>query len=373
MQDIKIALIHDWLTCLAGSEKVLEAIYEIYPAPIYTLVKDKTIIKNSAFKDADIHTSFLQKIPKSYQFYRYLLPLFPMAIEQFDLSAYDVIISSSTCAAKGVLSNASQMHICYCHTPVRYAWDLYHIYLKEPSLKKGLKSVIARLILHYIRLWDYTTSNRVDFFIANSKYVARRIKKIYGKESLVIYPPVDVDTFNIASNRENYYIVISRLVPYKKIELIVEAFTNMPDKRLVVIGDGPDLKKIKTIAKSNIEILGYQPFEVMKYYLEKAKAFVFAAEEDFGISLVEAQSCGIPVICYAKGGALETVIHEKTGIFFHRQDVKSIIEAVSYFEKIEDTFDPIYIRQNAMRFSKNRFKEQFKKAVDQKLKDFLEI
>ena len=367
---MKVALIHDWLVTLAGAEKVLQAIYEIYPAPIFTLVTDKRKLKESVFEKAEIFTSFIQKLPRAKNKYRNYLPFFPLAVEQFDLSNYDMIISSSTCVAKGVLSRTDQLHICYCHTPVRYAWDLYHQYLKETGLNKGLKGIIAKLILHYIRLWDYSTANRVDYFITNSKWVARRIKKIYGRDSTVIYPPVDVDKFELQTDKENFYLTTSRMVPYKKIDLIVEAFSQMPDKKLVVIGDGPDFKKVKSKAGKNIELLGYQPFEVVKNYTQKAKAFIYAAEEDFGIAPVEAQACGTPVIAYGKGGVTESVIDGKTGIFFKKQTVESIIEVIKQFEKQENKFDPITIRQNAERFSKERFKKEFKKFVDRKIKQF---
>ncbi|MDL1969851.1 MAG: glycosyltransferase family 4 protein [Candidatus Desulfofervidaceae bacterium] len=368
---MKIALIHDWLVTLAGAEKVLEAIYEIYPAPIFTLVADRRKLRGSAFAKAEIFTSFIQKLPRAKNKYRNYLPFFPLAIEQFDLSDYDVIISSNTCVAKGVLTKADQLHICYCHTPVRYAWDLYHQYLKKTGLNKGIKGTIAKLILHYIRIWDYSTANRVDYFIANSKWVARRIRKIYGRKATVIYPPVDVDEFELQTDKEDFYLTTSRMVPYKKIDLIVEAFSQMSDKKLVVIGDGPDFKKVKTKAGKNVELLGYQPFEVLKDYMQKAKAFIFAAEEDFGIAPVEAQACGTPVIAYGKGGVTETVIDRKTGVFFREQTVESLIKTVSQFEKIQDKFDPITIRQNAKRFSKERFKKEFKEFVDRKMEEFL--
>jgi len=367
---MKTALVHDWLVTLGGAEKVLEAIYEIYSAPIFTLVADRKSLKGTIFEKAKIYTSFIQKLPKAVKKYRSYLLFFPLAIEQFDLSDYDVVISSNTCAAKGVLTKANQLHICYCHTPMRYAWDLYHQYLKETGLNKGLKGIIAKLILHYIRLWDYSTANRVDYFITNSKWVARRIKKIYGRDSTVIYPPVDVDKFELQTDKENFYLTTSRMVPYKKIDLIVEAFSQMPDKKLVVIGDGPDFKKVKSKAAKNIELLGYQPFKVVKNYTQKAKAFIYAAEEDFGIAPVEAQACGTPVIAYGKGGVTESVIDGKTGIFFKKQTVESIIEVIKQFEKQENKFDPITIRQNAERFSKERFKKEFKKFVDRKIKQF---
>ena len=367
---MKITLIHDWLTTLAGAEKVLESIYELYPCPIYTLVKNEEKLKNSIFEKTDIKTSFIQKFPKAKTKYRNYLMFFPLAIEQFDLSEYDVIISSSHAVAKGVLTNSNQLHICYCHTPIRYAWDLYHRYLNESGLSKGVKGFMAKLILHYVRIWDFATANRVDYFIANSKYIAKRIKKIYGRESTVIYPPVDVNKFEVYTKKENFYLTASRLVPYKKIDLIVEAFSKMPDKKLVVIGDGPDFDKVKKKAGKNIEILGYQPFEILKDYMQRAKAFVFAAEEDFGIVPVEAQACGTPVIAFGKGGAIETVVNRETGLFFKEQTVESLTDAVKEFEKIEEKFDCVKIRKNAERFGKGRFKHEFKKFVDNKIEEF---
>ena len=367
---MKTALVHDWLVTLAGAEKVLEAIYELYPSSIYTLVRDEKKLKGSIFENADVKTSFIQKFPKASTQYRNYLLFFPLAIEQFDLSEYDIIISSSHAVAKGILSHSSQLHVCYCHTPIRYAWDLYHRYLKEANLTKGIKSSLVKLILHYIRVWDATTANRVDYFVANSKYIAKRIKKIYRRDSVVIYPPVDVDRFEVNTEKEDFFLTVSRIVPYKKIDLIVEAFSKLSDKKLVVIGDGPDFDKIKKKAGKNVELLGYQSFEVLKDYMQKAKAFIFAAEEDFGIVPVEAQACGTPVIAYGKGGVLETVIEGKTGLFFRKQTVESLIEAIKEFEKNEHLFDPIEIRKNAERFSKDRFKKEFKKFVDSKIEEF---
>ena len=369
---MKIALVHDWLINIGGAEKVLETIYQLSPAAIFTLVVDRRKIKGTLFGDADLHTSFVQKLPFSKSKYRNYLPFFPIAIEQFDFSDYDVIISSSHAVAKGVLIPSNKLHICYCHTPMRYAWDLYHSYLNDTKLNKGLKGYIAKLVLHYIRLWDNVSSNRVDYFIANSKNVANKIKKIYRRDSVVIYPPVKTDKFELYCKKENFYLTVSRLVPYKKIDLIVEAFSQMPEKRLIVIGDGPSFKSVSFKAKKNIELLGYQPFEVVRNYMQKAKAFIFAAEEDFGMAPVEAQSCGTPVIAFSKGGALETVIENKTGIFFKKQTPESLIEAVKCFEKIADAFDCRAIRQNAERFSEKRFKKEFKEFVDKKIEQFFE-
>ena len=368
---MKIALVHDWLITIAGAEKVLKAIYEIYPnSDIFTLVKNKENLKGTLLENANIETSFIQKLPFAKTKYRNYLPFFPIAIEQFDLSSYDVVISSSHAVAKGVLTNANQLHISYVHTPIRYAWDLYSHYLKEANLDKSLKGWIVRYFLHKIRIWDYTTSNRPDYYIANSKYIAKRIKKVYNKEAAIIYPPVDIKKFEIYTKKENFYLTASRLVSYKKIDLIVEAFSKMPDKKLIVIGEGPDLKKIKKRTYKNIEILGYKSFNILKYYMQRAKAFVFAAEEDFGIIPVEAQACGTPVIAYGKGGVTETVIENKTGIFFKKQNVDNIIEAIKEFENKEDKFDFYEIRKNAEKFSKEKFKINFKNFINNKLEEF---
>ncbi len=366
---MKTALVHDWLVTLAGAEKVLETIYELYPSPIFTLILDRKNIINSKISDTEIHTSFIQKFPNAIKNYRNYLLFFPLAIEQFDLSDYELVISISTCVAKGVLTRSDQIHICYCCTPVRYAWDLYFQYLKEANLNKGIKAFIAKCILHYIRLWDISTINRVDHFITISKYIAKRIKKIYNRNSTVIYPPVEVHKFETCSDKENFYLTASRMVPYKKMDLIVEAFANMPDKQLIVIGDGPDFKKIKAKAKKNIELLGYQPFNVLKNYMKKAKAFIFAAEEDFGIIPVEAQACGTPVIAFGKGGVLETIQENKTGIFFDKQNIESLIEAIKKFETLEDHFDCHIIRQNAEKFNKDRFKKEFKDLIEKILSE----
>ncbi len=364
---MKVALVHDWLPILGGAEKVLEAIYELYPAPIYTLMKNDNALKGSIFEQAQIFTSFIQQLPFAKSKYRSYLPLFPFAIEQFNLKEYDLIISSSYAVAKGVLCTPNQLHICYCHSPVRYAWDMYFDYLKDAHLERGFKALIAKMVLHYLRIWDYTSAQRVDYFIANSHNVANRIKKYYARESVVIYPPVDVDKFELCAKKEDYYFCASRLVPYKKIELIVESFSYMPDKKLLVAGDGPQMTLIKKKATKNIEILGYLPFEKLKAYMQKAKAFVFAAYEDFGIIPVEAQACGTPVIAFGQGGSKETIIENKTGIFFYEQSVKAIVEAIENFEKVQDKFDPAIIRNNALKFKKSNFLEQFKMFVEEKL------
>jgi glycosyltransferase involved in cell wall biosynthesis len=314
---LKVALVQDWLTIIGGSEYVLKEIASLYPdADIYTLVaRDKTIHK-LGFQKHKVHTSFIQHLPYAKTRYRNYLPLFPLAIEQFDLSSYDLIISSSHAVAKGVLTHAGQIHICYCHSPMRYAWDLYHQYIKDFS---GVKGYLVKKLLHRMRQWDYVSANRVDYFIANSNYIGKRIKKNYHRDSITIYPNVAVDNFDVCENKEDFYVTCSRFVPYKRMDLVVQAFAQMPEKKLYVIGDGPTFKKVEKMATDNIILLGYQSFDVLKNYLSKAKAFIFAAEEDFGIVPVEAQACGTPVIAYGKGGVTETVIHNKTGVFFYEQ------------------------------------------------------
>jgi glycosyltransferase involved in cell wall biosynthesis len=364
----KVALVHDWLTSIAGGEKVLQAIYEIYPGLLHTLISDPKKLVGSIFEETSIQTSFIQKLPFSNRKFRTYLPLFPLAIEQFDLRSFDLILSSSHCVAKGVLSHSGQLHICYCHTPVRYAWDLSAEYLQDANLTKGIKGMFARMVLHYLRGWDVSSSHRVDHFIACSKYIARRIHKTYGRDAAIIYPPVDTAFFQPGSNREDYYLAASRLVSYKKIDLIVEAFSLLPNKKLIVIGDGPELKKIKEKATKNVEILGHQNNDQLRSYLQKAKAFVFAAQEDFGIMPVEAMACGTPVIALGKGGAKETILENKTGIFFSEQTPVQLIEAIKRFEEKE--WDPDSIRTRAEIFGKERFKKEYASFVDMKYAEF---
>jgi len=364
------ALVHDWYYVNGGAEKVLHSMNTIWDDfDHFALVdflnkKDRDFILNGK----SVTTSFIQKLPTAKSNHRKFLQLFPYAIEQFNLEEYDLIVSSSSSIAKGILTNQNQLHICYCHSPMRYAWDLYHQYLKESGLNKGVKGAYAKYVLHKMRVWDVNTVNRVDHFVANSKYIAGRIKKVYNKEAHVIYPPVDVDNFLLEKDKEDFYFTASRMVPYKKVELVVRAFNEMPNKKLIVAGDGPDFQKIKKIAKPNIQLVGFLEAEVLNKYMKKAKAFVFAAEEDFGIIPVEAQACGTPVIGYGKGGLQETVIHNKTGVLFKEQTVKEIKEAVSEFER--KTFNYEFIRENSLQFSKKRFELEFKEFVDRKYENF---
>lgn len=373
---LKVAIVHDWLVVYAGAEKVLEQLINLWPeADIFTLVDFLPSESRAFLKNRPVTTSFLQKMPFARSKYRSYLPLMPLAIEQLDLSAYDVIVSSSYAVAKGVLTSGNQLHVSYVHSPVRYAWDLQHQYLKESNLAKGFKSFLARSLLHYIRLWDYRTSSGVDVMVANSRFIKQRIRKVYGCEALVVYPPVDTTGFSLCREKEDFYVTASRLVPYKMIATIVEAFSMMPDKKLIVVGDGPEFSRIKALAGPNVQVLGHQPFATLKQYMQKAKAFVFAAEEDFGITPVEAQACGTPVIAYGRGGALETVrgvglVSGPTGLFFHEQTAQAIVQAVQKFEQHASEFSPDVCRANAETFSTENFKSQMATVVKDAIADF---
>ncbi|MFA6598484.1 MAG: glycosyltransferase family 4 protein [Ignavibacteriaceae bacterium] len=368
----KTAIVHEWLVNYAGSERVVESFTNIWnDASIFTLVDFLTQQeRDTIVKGKFPQTSFIQKLPFAKKHHRLYLPLFPLAIEQFDLSGYDVILSSAHAVAKGVITSSQQLHICYCHTPMRYAWDFTHQYLKESNLQKGVKAAIVKLFLHYLRIWDYSTANRVDYFVANSKYIARRIKKIYNKDADVIYPPVDTKLFPCEMNKEEYYVTASRFVPYKRIDLIVEAFAKMPDKKLLVIGEGPENEKIYSKAKKNVEFLGYQEGDALKKYMQKAKAFVFAAEEDFGIIVVEALACGTPVIALRKGGTAETVIHLKNGIHFNEQTSDAIMKAILEFEKNEQQFDSLAISNDAAKYDRQVFETKITQHVTEKAENF---
>lgn len=370
-----VALVHEWLVSYAGSEQVSAAILRKIPqADLFATIDFLTDEQRKHFSGKFAKTTFIQHLPKAPKKYQSYLPLMPLAVEQHDLSDYNVVISSSHAVAKGVLTGPDQLHISYVHSPIRYAWDLQHQYLREAGLGKGLKGWLAKWILHKIRLWDYRTAHGVDHFVANSQFIARRIKKVYGRDATVIYPPVAVHDFTPVEQKEDFYFTASRMVPYKRMDLIVEAFSAMPDKRLVVIGDGSEFDKIKSKASTNIELMGYQSFSVLKDHMQRAKAFVFAAEEDFGITPVEAQACGTPVIAFGKGGALETVRPLKysspTGLFFHEQTVESLCQAVQQFEANHDAFTAKACRQNAERFSTERFECEFAKFVAEKWNEF---
>jgi glycosyltransferase involved in cell wall biosynthesis len=374
-QPARIALVHEWFDHFYGSERVAAEILACFPdADVFTLVDIMQGEERRFLDGRTVHTSFIQRLPfgKSPRF-RHYLPLFPLAIEQFDLGAYDLVLSSSHVVAKGVLTGADQLHIAYVHTPVRYAWELQHDYLRQAGLDRGLKGMLARYLMHRLRLWDLRTANGVDRFIANSAYVARRIQKTYRRDSDVVHPPVDVDRFGLEEQKGDHYLAVSRFVPYKHTETIVDAFIGMRDKKLTVIGDGPGLKAAKARATPNITLLPPQPFERLEREMRRAKAFIFAPEEDFGITPVEAQATGTPVIAYGAGGVLETVRPldqpKPTGLFFEAQTPEAIRQAVSKFEQNTDSFSPRTCRENALRFAASHFRERYVRLVTEAWRD----
>jgi glycosyltransferase involved in cell wall biosynthesis len=362
-QELRVAVIHDWLVTDAGAERVLTRMLHLFPqADVYSTVNFLSEKHQYLTAGHTVFTSFIQKLPAAHKHYRQYLPLMPLAVEQFDLSGYDVVISSSHAVAKGVITGPDQLHVCMCYSPIRYAWDLQHQYLRESGLERGPRGAAVRALLHYLRLWDVRTAAGVDLFISISDFIARRVQKTYRRPSLVLYPPVDTDAFTPGQDRGDYYLTASRMVPYKRIDLIVEAFARMPDRRLVVIGDGPEMDKVRALATPNVTLLGYQPFEVMREHMRRARAFVFAAEEDFGIAPIEAQACGTPVIAYGRGGALETIQEGVTGLFFAEQTPRSVMDAVFRFEDAGE-LSPAACRQNALRFSTERFDGEFARAM----------
>ena len=368
----KIAIVHEWFDKYAGSERVVEQLLEIYPnADLFALVDFLPPGERSFIKDKAVKTTFIQQWPFARKKFRNYLVFFPIAIEQIDLRHYDMVISSSHAVAKGILTNADQLHICYCHSPRRYAWDLYHPYLEEAGLKKGLRAFLAKWVLHYLRLWDQSTHYRVNYFIANSNFVGRRIQNIYGRTYRLIYPPVDTMRFVPSPQRGDYYFAAARMVPYKKLDMIAAAFRRMPDKKLIIVGNGPGLKKVKAAAGPNITIHSGLSGEQFQQYLTNAKAFVYAAEEDFGIVMAESQSAGVPVIAYHKGGAAEIVRHGLTGILYPHQTEESLIEAVQEFEMT--SFDAQMIREEAGRFSIDSFKQNIRDYTDACCREFFNL
>lgn len=361
---MRVAVVHDWLVTYGGAERVLEDILSVVPdAQLFSLVEFLPEDQRAFLGGRTVQTSFIQKLPRARQYYRNYLPLMPLAIEQFDFSEFDIVISSSYAVAKGVITGPDQMHLSYIHSPMRYAWDLQHQYLKESGLDRGLRSLLVRPILHYLRIWDRGATNGADTLLCNSRFIARRIWKCYRRESTVVYPPVDVTAFELQDAKEGFYLTASRLVSYKRIDLVVEAFASTPERRLIVIGDGPERSKLERLATPNVSLLGYQPFSALRDHMQRARAFIFAAEEDFGIVPVEAQACGTPVIAYRKGGTLETVRgleqDAPTGVFFERQESEALIAAIDTFEASASRFDPMTIRRNAERFGRDRFRVRF--------------
>lgn len=364
LMKIRIAIVHDWLVTYAGSERVLEQMIECFPdADLFSLIDFVPANQRGFLRGKPVTTSFLQKLPGVKRHYRNYLPLMPIAIEQLDLSGYDLVISSSHAVAKGVLTGPDQLHLSYVYSPARYVWDLQNQYLRESGLETGLKGLVVRWMLHKFRIWDAASAARVDRFAAISHFIARRIEKFYRRDSAVLYPPVDIASFKPGPDRGDFYVTASRMVPYKRIPTIVEAFSAMPERKLLVIGNGPDFRKCQDAAGPNVNLLGWQPHEVLRESLQKAKAFVFAAEEDFGIAPLEAQACGTPVIALDKGGARETIrglnSEQPSGVFFTDQTADAIRQAIDVFERERGRITEKNCRENALRFSTERFRAEF--------------
>jgi glycosyltransferase involved in cell wall biosynthesis len=367
---MKVAIIHDWLTGMRGGERCLEVFCELFPqAHLYTLIYIPGSV-SSIIEKMPIKTSFVQNLPFSKKNYRKYLPLFPMAVERFNLKGYDLIISCSHCVAKGIIPSPGSLHISYMLTPMRYAWDMYPEYFGEN------KKRIISFFMHYLRMWDVTSSQRVDHFLCISRHVANRIRKFYRREAEVIHPPVGTNRFTLQETKDDFFLIVSSFAPYKKIDLAIEAFNRL-GYPLKIIGSGQGGKDLKSMAKPNVEFLGWQPDAVVSDYYSKCRAVIFPGEEDFGIVPLEAMASGKPVIAYGRGGALETVIPfdskenigEKapTGLFFHEQNLDSLSDAVERFCKVEKEFDPGAIRNHTLQWDRHIFKEKIKKTIFEKM------
>jgi len=370
LQPSRVAIVHDWLDKPGGAERVLQELLKCFPAAdLFAVVdmlseEDRHLIANK-----NVKTTFIQRLPGARKHFRRYLPLMPLAIEQIDLSSYELIISSSWAVAKGVITGPDQLHVSYVHTPMRYAWDQQHAYLKLEKLDRGLKGIAARLVLHWLRLWDTRTANGVDVWLANSANIARRIRKTYGRQAKVIWPPIRIEDFELCEKKDDYYFTCSRLVQYKRVDLIIDAFLARKHRQLIVAGDGPELPALVKQAggAANIQFVGRQTDEGIRNYLSKARAFVFAANEDFGIAPIEAQACGTPVIALGRGGALETVrgrgVERPTGYFFDAQTSEAIVSALDGFEALSTPIFPADCRENAVSFRSEVFREDILRTV----------
>jgi glycosyltransferase involved in cell wall biosynthesis len=360
---VKVAIVHYWLVNMRGGERVVEALCELYPeADLYAhVVKPEAL--SDTLRRRRIRTTFVGRLPGATRHYKKYLPLMPMALEQLDLRGYDLVISSECGPAKGVVTTADTLHVCYCHSPMRYVWDMYWDYLHE--VPRPLRPAV-RMLLHYLRRWDLASSFRVDHFFANSRYVAGRIRKHYRREAEVIHPPVDTGAFARSEDTGDFYLLLGQLVRYKRADLAVQAFNHM-GKPLVVVGAGEQMKELRRLAGPNVRLLGSQPLQAIRDYYARCRALIFPGEEDFGIVPVEAMASGRPVIAYGRGGALETVVEGRTGLFFHEQTVEALKGAVERFEAAEDSFDARAIVRHAQAFDRTVFKEKFAARVEQLL------
>ncbi|HOX10586.1 MAG TPA: glycosyltransferase [Candidatus Moranbacteria bacterium] len=359
---MRIAFVHDYLVQFGGAERVLECLTELYPyAPIYTIIHNKESV-HGVFDGKRIYTSYLQKFPFAKKWHRIFPTLMPLAIEQFDFSQYDVVVSDSSSYAKGIITGPETLHICYMHTPMRYAWDDCQKYTRDFYFPRLVKRLIP-FAMNYIRLWDKVSADRVDIFVANSNFVARRIKKYYHKEAEIVHPPVDTQKFAIMENAQpqKYFLMVGRLITYKRHDIAIEAFNKMR-LPLKIIGRGPEMKRLQKMAGPTIEFLGRVDDEELKKYYAECQAFVFPQEEDFGIVAIEALASGKPLIAYRGGDIPEHMEEEKMGVFFDKQSPKAIIEAVEKFKKL--SFDPSYIRSKVLKFDREVFKEKMKEIIE---------
>ena len=370
----RVAVVHDQLYTVGGAEKVLAEVLVCYPGADVFALFDVLIGEQRDFlAGRKVATTMLQRLPWLRRLHRFYFPLMPFAVEQLDLSGYDIVISSSYLAAKGVIVAPDQLHVCYLHSPMRYAWDMQHDYLKDMKLDRGLRSLVARMMLHYLRAWDVNSSNRVDLFLANSHFVARRARKAYRRDCLVVHPPVEVDRFVCGpalEERAGHYLTLGRLVPYKRFDIVVEAFNAMPERRLVVIGEGSDRARLEALAGPNVTILGRQSDAAVNAWMQQAAGFIYAAQEDFGIAPVEAMACGTPVIGLGRGGLTETVKpvatgSAATGVLFNEPTAASLIKAVDWFESNQRRFSHSACRLHALTYASSRFRMQLTEAVDE--------
>lgn len=371
-QGLRIAIVHEWLETYAGSERVLEQLLDCFPdADVFAIVDFLPQSERHFLRNKPVHTSFIQRLPLARRLFRKYLGLMPMAVQQLDVSKYDVVISSNHAVAKGVLTGPDQIHISYVHSPMRYAWDLQHQYLKQGGLEKGLRSAYARWLLARLRQWDVCSANGVDYFVANSSYIARRICKVYRRQAEVIHPPVDTEAFAFAPAKEDFYLLACRFVPYKRADVVVECFARDQRRRLIVVGDGPDREQVQMAARgaSNIQFRGSVSRHDLVDLMQRARAFVFAAEEDFGITMVEAQACGTPVIAFGHGGARDIVVPpgrpDPTGVLFNDQTADSVSAALTEFEALGSLISSDACCANAQRFSQERFRQKITAFVGQ--------
>jgi len=366
LKDLRVALVHHWLVGMRGGEKVLEALCRLFPgADIYTLVSEPAAISET-IKQHRITTSWIQKLPRASRYYPHYLPLFRFAIEQFDLSGYDLVVSSDAVVSKGVITRPETCHICYCHTPMRYAWSAYHTYLR--AIESSWKRKLMHFFMNDLRTWDLASASRVDYFLANSQTVAHRIVKYYRREARVIFPPVAVSSFSVAQTIDDYFLVVGQLVPYKRFDLAVEVF-NQLKYPLVIVGEGSEYSKLKRIARENIRFVGRLSDAELNRSLSRCRALVFPGEEDFGMVVVEAHACGRPVIALARGGALETVVPEVNGLLFAEETEPSLADAIQRFIARESQFKPQLIRETAAPFDENRFRAEVTSFISDKTEE----